>query len=142
MKQLVLVTFDSNWADEMDVNGFALMELSVWNNFCARIKKEIFTKDAGVVEFGIGTNEELRYESYASWKGDFKVKKVSNSEATVISKAFGLKIKRLKGKDDYDLDFDYNETFGFFAHMHLLDRIANNESNEEAEETEEARGMV
>ena len=33
MEEKVLLQWDTNWADEMDINGFAIMDKSEWEDY-------------------------------------------------------------------------------------------------------------
>jgi hypothetical protein len=56
----VLVKWDTNWADEMDIAGFAIMERKTWNEY-----KENLRKKKHPFSICIGTNEEIEYDSGA-----------------------------------------------------------------------------
>lgn len=86
-KQYVLVKFSDNWADEMDVDGFRVFVLEDWELIKTRMAK-VFEKGRGSCSFGIGTNEEIEYSSYADWLSSFSVSSISESEALFLRKHF------------------------------------------------------
>lgn len=85
MTTKLLVKFESNWADEMDVVGFKLMTELEWNDFkeAARfiLGKEPFT-------FYVGTNEEITWETYDDFIKSLKVKNITDEEESLIDKLF------------------------------------------------------
>jgi len=56
--EYVLVKWEDNWADEMDVSGFRIYEKPIWDNMQSKLTayKDEFT-------ICIGTNEEIDYSN-------------------------------------------------------------------------------
>lgn len=80
----VLLTWDSNWADEMDISGFAVVSESFWLN----LKSDLENKTSSFY-FYIGTNEELEYENGKELLSEIEVKYLTEDEAGVVKKLFG-----------------------------------------------------
>lgn len=107
----LLVFCDSNWADEMDLNGFKVVDQQEWEEHKKTIKEKFDKCDSGtgyegVAQSCVGTNEEIYYESYNDWEEQFKEISITNEEADVVVKIFNL-------------SFTYNDKircrdFGFF----------------------------
>lgn len=79
----VLVKWSSNWADEMDVEGFDIMKKTDWD----ALKKKILKKENFCIY--IGTNEEIDYASGEDLLSEIKVKKITPEEEKVIKKFVG-----------------------------------------------------
>ncbi|TFG99045.1 hypothetical protein E4H12_04075 [Candidatus Thorarchaeota archaeon] len=83
----LLVTYNSNWADEMDIDGFYLTTQFRWDRFVERVNSHF--KDKDDYTYYIGTNEEIVYESVEMLLSDFKVEEITAEEATLVLKLFG-----------------------------------------------------
>lgn len=75
---MLLVKFSSNWADEFDVEGFALM---TQENYDANIA---FYSRADAY-FGFGTNQELEGSDIVQ---GFKAQPITDAEADTLRKLF------------------------------------------------------
>lgn len=82
-----LVKYDSNWADEMDIDGFDVFTDSKWEKYLKSFKDHFDKGDE--YSYGIGTNEEIEYSSYDEFVRDFKVTEITDEEAATIEKHFG-----------------------------------------------------
>jgi hypothetical protein len=136
----LLVTYSGNWADEMDLDGFCLIDADEWKAKKKRLRawfapKEKADKEAAEqakasgsyyysrdehLTISVGTNEEVHYGSYDSWLGDFKERKLTEEEAATIKKLFGL----TKDRNEY----------GFFLYPDMDYLEEENESEEDEEE--------
>lgn len=106
----VLVICNSNWADEIDLNGFKILEKDEWKAIKAEKKKWFdalvaieekrvndikakggyaFASEVGTI--CVGTNEYVHYSDYESWKEQFTEKDISDDEAKLLNKLFNLK---------------------------------------------------
>jgi NurA-like 5'-3' nuclease len=92
---MLLVKFDDNWADEMDVSGFKLFDnLDAWNAAIAEFKaeKEIVdgedNEDNGYFEVCFGTNEYIEYETVEEFLTQFDITEISDAAAAVIETLF------------------------------------------------------
>lgn len=82
-KTHVLVIANVNWADEMDIGGFKVWEVEVWNKFKTDWESHIDT-----VEFSIGTNEELYYRNGKDYLKRFTTKPITKVEADHLKALF------------------------------------------------------
>lgn len=82
----VLIRFKGNWADEMDLFGFEVMEEEVWEAHLKRIRQ--FLEDGGPYERSVGTNEYIDYPNYEAYNRHFTVIKLTDAEMEVIEKCF------------------------------------------------------
>ena len=81
-----LVKYNSNWADEMDIEGFKLFTDKRWKEYQKRFE-EYFVENI-FYNFYIGTNEEIEYESFVKFMKDFEVIEITDKEAKTIKKFF------------------------------------------------------
>ncbi len=62
MKNPILVITNTNWADEMDITGFCILEK---DNFEAQKEKlERHVKSHGPFEWSVGSNESIEVDKY------------------------------------------------------------------------------
>ena len=93
---MLLVKFDDNWADEMDVSGFKLFDnLDDWNEAIKDFEDELkadrgYEKDELLGEFEIyfGTNEEIAYTSMEDFLKHFKVILITEDQKFAIESIF------------------------------------------------------
>jgi hypothetical protein len=103
MEEKVLLQWDTNWADEMDINGFAIMDKSEWEDY----KKMLKNKERFYIY--IGTNEEIDYNNGNELLKEISVKNISDDEVKTIRKFFGSEggFTQFIGLDeDEDEDWD------------------------------------
>lgn len=79
----VLVKWADNWADEMDLEGFRVYEVSKWDVLKEKLKKhtESFT-------ICVGTNEEIDYDDGEALLGSISVTAITDEEVAVLKKLF------------------------------------------------------
>lgn len=81
----LLVKYDSNWADEMDINGFKVLTDKQWEkyqrDFKKHFKEECYT-------YYVGTNEEIEYSDFEEFRNNFNVSEITDEEAAVLKKLF------------------------------------------------------
>jgi hypothetical protein len=113
--KILLVRCDSNWADEFDIQGFALYTEHAWKEYLRLIKIKTFSKERDPCdEYGphvacIGTNQSLGYENFSSYKNDFKTQVVSEDEIKILQSLFALKVNE-DGKEE-------PKAFGMFMYL-------------------------
>jgi len=103
VKSEVLVICKSNWADEMDIDGFSIYQRRVWENYLKKVEDKYFKSDSPQARIPVGTNEDVEYESLSDYLDDFIVKEITVEESATLKKLFNL---------------DFNGCFGQFL---LLD---------------------
>lgn len=79
-----LVTWSTNWADEMDIEGFKIFKKEDWDKFKAHVSliKHPF-------DICIGTNEEIDYSNGKQLLAELLAKDITNDEYLTINKLFG-----------------------------------------------------
>lgn len=85
---MLFITFDGNYADEFDVDGFMVIADEAWKRYVDSLTDEDFGKRN---DFYFGSNESLSFEDKANYLSCFDVKKVSDDELVVLKKFFGGK---------------------------------------------------
>jgi hypothetical protein len=80
----VLIKWESNWADEMDISGFMIVSKAEAKEFKAdlRNKKQPF-------EIYVGTNEEISYENGKELLDELEFINLSKAEADIIEQTLG-----------------------------------------------------
>jgi hypothetical protein len=105
-KGKVLVQWSSNWADEMDIEGFAIMNREDWNEYKAAVRKR-----KGSFSLGVGTNEDIEYDNGAALLEELDSTPLTPEEEKVIVKFFGTSggftdFLRAQENEDEDEDLD------------------------------------
>jgi len=77
----VLVLFNDDWADEMDMNGFSIMREDQWNWHVSALKASVYP-----IEHYFGTNESNEYNSAEEIIRCYTVKAITDEEAEVIKR--------------------------------------------------------
>ena len=80
-----LVKFADNWADEMDVEGFVVLNTKDFMNLMHLIESVAKKIDEGhVFEWYVGTNEWIDYIRGEDFKASFSCEVVSEEHANVL----------------------------------------------------------
>jgi hypothetical protein len=89
---MILVKFNDNWADEMDVSGFKLFDnLDAWNAAIAEFEAEkeiVDGEDNGYFEVYFGSNEYNEYETVEEFLTQFDITEISDAAAEMIETLF------------------------------------------------------
>jgi len=109
MAQKILVSWDTNWADEMDISGWSIMTEKEATEFKEKLKniKSWFT-------ICVGTNEDIEYASGKDLLDELEFKKITEEEEKIIKKFFGdsfghTDFLRAENDEDWDDDDFYDE---------------------------------
>lgn len=118
-KQFYLLKYDSNWAGEMDINGFIVYDKDEYNEWLSKIPKRSF-------EFGIGTNETIEYRNKAELLKEVKVTVLTAEEVTFFYKFFASNSVKCIDWDNKAKQFARIETkpiaqYGFFPDLDYFD---------------------
>lgn len=99
----VLINFSDDWADEMNIDGWVIMEEEEWKE----IKKKVAAKK-GYISVGFGTNEDNEYSNGKDFLNTLEVTKLSDDEYSVLNKIFGESYGNtgFTGVWEYDYDED------------------------------------
>ena len=102
----LLIRYKDNWADEMDLRGLAVITYQNWE-VIKTIAQKFFSKKIGGWTYYVGTNEDIKFESYEDWLCRFKVVVL---DAAIVD-PFIAALKST-GMRDVDANFEIQE--GFF----------------------------
>lgn len=80
-----LCTYDDNWADEMDITGFCVVDEEGKEAMIRGIK--VTYKDGGSISFG--TNEDNEYDDADDVLATVSFKQISKAEYNTINRLFG-----------------------------------------------------
>lgn len=80
----VIVKWDSNWDDEMDISGFTIIS----EEEAIALKTRLKERKTGF-EICVGTNEDIDYSSGADLLDELTFTKISDDEARIIEKRIG-----------------------------------------------------
>lgn len=83
----LLVKYEANWADEIDVSGFTVLTKEQWDQNVERIKRH-FDEESELTCY-IGTNEQIDYYNADEALQDFKVTEITDEQAEVLHQLFG-----------------------------------------------------
>lgn len=81
---MLFIQFSDNWADEIDVEGCALMTQNEYNKFIIAAKKA-FANEINI-DFAIGSNEYISYQSFKDFEETLKITEVTNEEVKILEK--------------------------------------------------------
>lgn len=74
----ILVCYEGDWADEMDVYGYSIESVNGWE-LTKQAVKEYFDKDSDrELCHCVGTNEHITYSDYNSWLSDYRTFPIPN----------------------------------------------------------------
>lgn len=77
----ILAKFDNNYADEFDVSGHKVFELTEWEKHLEFVKTIKFPK-----ELYFGTNEFIDFYDYEDYFRSYKVQPISDEEYETLKK--------------------------------------------------------
>lgn len=80
---MLLIKFEDNWADEMDIYGFKIMTKKQWEYKKYEIRNSPFPQ-----EVCFGTNEYNVYETPKEFLSRFKEKDITESQHQVFKEFF------------------------------------------------------
>lgn len=84
MNNLFLIKFKDNWADEMDIEGGQIMTEKEFHDYFNAVKKAF--NECNYINFCIGSNEFIEYESYEDFFKSIQIIKISKDEYKVLQK--------------------------------------------------------
>lgn len=103
---IVLVQTKNNWADEMNLGGFALFTDTYWKSHL-KLATKLLSKQDNEYRMGIGSNQELYFDGIKAYKKQITTKTITPTEATKLCSLFGLKIN-----DRSNVSINYYSKFG------------------------------
>lgn len=79
------IKFEGNWADEMDISGFAIFMDKTWDQYL-----DIWKNASYPQEYCVGTNESIEFDSFNDFCRHFDVQEIEEAEAATIRKFFEM----------------------------------------------------
>jgi hypothetical protein len=116
MKQLV--KFEKEWADEFTVECFTVLDHSETETFFS--VAEIFFDLKKTMSCGFGSNQQLEFENYKSFRNCFEVINLTDEEAIVFQKYFSNKFSP-ESPPEFGTGsgiFDFNNFYEDFFELH------------------------
>lgn len=108
--EYVLVKTDYNWADEADFPSFVIMDKEELEKDRRLVSAYFKHEDSYAISVGVGTNEEIEFESYADVFGGADIESLSENEATIIKDKLGTSFGECTLKDIiYNIQDAYRE---------------------------------
>lgn len=103
MGKYYILNYEANWADEMNVEGFEIVDETEYQEFLDVLEKFKNNDSMESISFYIGSNEEMCYESKEALFNDITIDEISKEEFDLLSKRFGRGFGFTDG-----IDFIYN----------------------------------
>lgn len=117
------VNYKDNWADEMFVDGFSIMDEKEYEHYTATVNAIVADIECGLpFIYQIGTNEEIEYDNANDFLSAFEVSEFEEYPEG-IEMVFGKKFPE----------------FGFFPYEQMLDTLWDRANDLEEEEDNEMR---
>lgn len=82
---MYLVKYSDNYADEFDIQGFRLFTETEYNEWDAEVCKLYYWP----ATYQFGTNEDITYEDFDSYRYKIDVLEISEERYNFMSKCFG-----------------------------------------------------
>ena len=112
MRKYVLLKFEDNWADEMNVYGFIVISGKGWQLEKARL--EAITD---CITLYIGSNEELEWSDGADLLSRIEVEQLRDDEAGAMKKHFPTGARHTTSHSDIVAKFGVTYWFGTTANL-------------------------
>lgn len=97
--KMLLIKFDSNYADEFDTEGFIVMSELDWLHHIVGVEKQFERRDKDHqpdkwgnregIEVYFGTNEQIIYETFESYRSSFTTSELSDADFRTLERLFG-----------------------------------------------------
>lgn len=85
----LLVRVDDNWSDEIDVEGFAIMDLKSLYQFYNDLEDYFRTTPNGTLSYSIGSNQYIEHDSIKSITYCLAISFITVDQAEVIKQTIG-----------------------------------------------------
>lgn len=105
-KDIILLKFQDNWADEMDVEGYEVITPEQLKYFNERVEAYFLEND--ILEHYIGTNECIEYTSAIDLLSKYSVRDITEADYQTLNK-LGLLKFGIIGPFEIDYWDDFNE---------------------------------
>lgn len=92
-----LVIFRDDWADEIDIRGFEVVEKDWWEKYQEKFPDKKFSDY-------VGSNEEIEYSGKKDYFSHFTVTELTEDEAKALKKFFPGGFGKIVWNEDFDMD--------------------------------------
>lgn len=79
----LLIQFEANWADEIDIVGFHIITTQAWEFFQKTLTEADFP-----LTIGIGSNQEIKFDTPTKFWGAFQTREASGIELMSLEPHF------------------------------------------------------
>lgn len=102
-KIYILARFSDNWADEIDVDSYKVLEFDTkdYNDFLKRV--EFCRNYQGEMSYGVGSNQWIEYENGADYLSAISLETISKEDYEVLKR-----LDMLECGDEYFIDTIYD----------------------------------
>lgn len=90
MKNFYILKYEDNWADEMDIQSFIILNEKDKIKFYDKAKNNLDKLNKKLIVC-LGTNEDIKFEKGSDFIKMLKVKEISETEAKIIKKYISKK---------------------------------------------------
>lgn len=102
--QHILVTFSTNWADEMDIAGFRVFTQAEWDAEWSTLSASAFP-----MEVYFGTNESNEYDTKEDLQKEYTVTPLTPAEVVLLDRLFGGNFGQCPLPSDFVEEENYGE---------------------------------
>jgi hypothetical protein len=130
-KDYVLVSMDTNWADEFDVEGFLVVSTAYFED----AKKRLLGMEEGTsFSMGFGTNQDLTWHDAEELLASLTVKPLDDAEVALFEKHFRLaptsyyfSASKREMTEMQRLAFTARHILAGYGKFHFLDGLGTND---------------
>jgi len=83
----ILLKYKDDWADEMDINGFLIVDKETYDKYMKLLKE--WPNPYRPIEVYVGTNESVEFYNLRDFKDRVKKREISDEEAAFLTDIFG-----------------------------------------------------
>lgn len=105
-KEYVLIVFDSNWADEVDIEGFKIVKKEYWENVKLGLEHG---DDLFPFSYSIGTNQEDEINTKEEFLRTFRAKEITEGEVSTLMSLLNKYESKNPDFFEFGLTFDLDE---------------------------------
>jgi len=84
--KLLLISFATNWADEMDIEGHYVATVDQYKTFKEELKEYFKDRDNDELYYGVGSNQGIEYSSYEDVMDCYESTPITKKEHQILVK--------------------------------------------------------
>ncbi len=81
----LLIRYHDDWSDEMDIDGFVLIEDGDWADIKSEVAGYFQSLKGCPWEFWVGTNESINFYGYDQWINHFHITELESEQAQAFA---------------------------------------------------------